>query len=304
MFRISPLNRVRSLVIAGLASLWLLTALPAAGLAADAPATATDRDQVLVNLGYQVWQRLNDARVNPQAVIDRLGLSVAQVGEVLGDEAWLIERGLAPLAWDDQLYTAASAHGRDMLDRVYYSHVSPDGSGPYERIAATGYQARLEDETLAALVFSSYLAVETALPAMIDMLLRDELTGVVGEHRNIFSTELSEVGMAFFAESVPLLEGQPYVYLLVLAFAAPLEPRHYIIGAGDPGAILALQSTYTGFWELIEPMPGGAFQISYPVGGALLMALDDQWTQTASARVYEAYPSRNHFVDLRGLPAD
>lgn len=302
MLRIKPLTMVRNLVVAGLACLLLTTSLSVAGVALDEP--EAERDQILAALGYQVWQGLNDARANPQAVLSRLELSVEAVRDVLGEDAWLLDSGLAPLAWDGQLHAAASAHGRDMFDNLYYSYVSPNGFGPYERIAATGYLARLEDETLAALVFSSYLAVETALPAMIDMMLRDELTGVDGVRRNIFSTELTEVGIAVFAENVPRLEGQPYIYLLVLDFATPVEPRYFIVGAGDPADVFAMQSTRTEFWEFLDPLPGGNFQVSYPLGGALLMAIDSEWNPTASARVYEIHPSRNHFVDLRGLPAD
>lgn len=46
------------------------------------------------------------------------------------------QQGLAPLAWDSALSRVARAHSRDMAERAYFSHVSPDGtdfSGRYER---------------------------------------------------------------------------------------------------------------------------------------------------------------------------
>jgi uncharacterized protein YkwD len=47
--------------------------------------------------------------------------------------------GCAPVKTDARLAAAALAHSRDMVDRNYFSHTSPDGKGPGDRAAAAGY---------------------------------------------------------------------------------------------------------------------------------------------------------------------
>lgn len=58
-------------------------------------------------------------------------------------------RGLAPLAFDGQLATVARAHSRDMLERGYFAHRSPEGPGPAGRVKAAGIPYRLVAENIA-----------------------------------------------------------------------------------------------------------------------------------------------------------
>lgn len=290
-----------ALILTGLLSVSFVLGIPLAVAGMDA---IDDRhEELLDGLAHYTWQRLNEARTNPAAVLERLGLSVQDVARVLGEDGWIIDQGLAPLAWNNHLTVAATAHGRDMFDRIYYGHQSPEGEGPYARIAATGYDARLEDETLAALAFSNYLEIETALTAMIDMMLRDELIGTDGVSRNIFSTELSDVGIALFAESVKLLEGQPYVYLLVIDFASPIEPQYYLVGKAEVADRLALRNNYTGFWEIFTPSPDAVFQIAYPWEGGTLAVFSPQWEARSKIDV-PAFPTANRFINLRNQAVD
>ena len=258
-----------------------------------------ERQQQLQQYSYFLWQRINEARNNPQAVLERLDISADLARSVLGEDSWVLERGLAPLAWNQQLQNATQVHGRDMFDQLYYSHTSLDGSSSYDRMIAAGYQPVVEGETLGALVFSSFIDVKIALDAMLDVMLRDELTGVSGVQRNIFSPDLTEVGISFFAEAVEFLEGQPYVYLLVLDFATPVEPKYFIIGSIDMESSLAMENSYTGFWEPLALFSGGLFQVAYPEGGATLTSSDLDGQIVASKTVYEAIPTHNHYLDLR-----
>jgi uncharacterized protein YkwD len=50
-------------------------------------------------------------------------------------------RGLGLLRRSADLRNAATRHARDMIRRRYFDHVSPDGKGPGDRVAATGYAA-------------------------------------------------------------------------------------------------------------------------------------------------------------------
>jgi uncharacterized protein YkwD len=44
-------------------------------------------------------------------------------------------QGLAPLAWDESLAAAARAHSSDMLQRRFFSHVTPEGRSLQGRLA-------------------------------------------------------------------------------------------------------------------------------------------------------------------------
>lgn len=48
------------------------------------------------------------------------------------------EAGLAPLAWADDVAAVAQAHSEDMVRRGFVAHVTPDGVGPPQRLAAAG----------------------------------------------------------------------------------------------------------------------------------------------------------------------
>jgi len=49
-----------------------------------------------------------------------------------------ISLGLSPLVWDRRAAAVAQAHSRDMFDRHYFSHTSPDGRSTWDRLAARG----------------------------------------------------------------------------------------------------------------------------------------------------------------------
>ena len=57
--------------------------------------------------------------------------------------------GCGPVRTDDRLTAAARGHSRDMVDRDYFSHTSPEGKGPGDRAAAAGYP-RWSGENIAA----------------------------------------------------------------------------------------------------------------------------------------------------------
>ena len=46
--------------------------------------------------------------------------------------------GCAPLTWHEGVAAVAEAHSADMVERDYFSHTSPDGEDPFERLTAAG----------------------------------------------------------------------------------------------------------------------------------------------------------------------
>ena len=57
--------------------------------------------------------------------------------------------GLAPLVIDDKLTVLARQHGKDMLTRHYFGHVTPDGVSPFDRMHAAGYHYQYAGENIA-----------------------------------------------------------------------------------------------------------------------------------------------------------
>ena len=49
------------------------------------------------------------------------------------------KNGVSPLRWEDQLAAVARAHSDDMTSRGYFSHDTPEGLGPSERVDRAGY---------------------------------------------------------------------------------------------------------------------------------------------------------------------
>ena len=55
-----------------------------------------------------------------------------------------------PLTMDPALRCAARRHTRDMIDRDYFDHVSPEGEHPWDRLDAAGYSWRAVGENIAS----------------------------------------------------------------------------------------------------------------------------------------------------------
>ena len=59
-----------------------------------------------------------------------------------GINAERVKAGGTALAWDDSLGSIARAHSKDMTNRGYFSHDTPEGLGPGERMNAAGHPWR------------------------------------------------------------------------------------------------------------------------------------------------------------------
>ncbi len=60
------------------------------------------------------------------------------------------QHGCRALTADSRLVRAAGGHASDMVRRQYFSHTSPDGEGPGERLAEVGFSGRGWGENIAA----------------------------------------------------------------------------------------------------------------------------------------------------------
>lgn len=275
-------------------------AVPAAA-AADVDIPLRADEQVLAGRAFQFWQHLNDARRDPLAAARRLNIPEETVRVAFSDQLWVLEQGLPPLAWNDHLRSSASGHGRDMFNRLFYSYITPEGVNFDQRIAATGYESQFTGETIIALFFEAFVPLDEAFDLLADSLLRDELTGSTAVQRNIFDPEITEAGISFFAESIDLLNEQPFVYLLVADFAAPLTPAPYLVGVLDDDSRLAVRSPVDGRWTFAPLLASGAFQLLSPLPGTFLVTVTENGIGPvgASMAVNSQLQGDHQFVDLR-----
>ena len=91
------------------------------------------------------------------------------------------KRGFAPLVMDERLRTLARKYAADMFRRGYFSHYSPEGTSPFDRMEASNIDFITAGENLA-------LAPSTEL-AM------DGLMNSPGHKANILSPEFGRVGI-------------------------------------------------------------------------------------------------------------
>jgi uncharacterized protein YkwD len=89
----------------------------------------------------------------------------------------------APLALNDRLTAAAYGHSRDMAERNYFSHDSPEGRGMVQRVDAAGYAWSTLGENIAAGYFS--------VQAVVDGWMASE-----GHCANLMNPRFTEFGLA------------------------------------------------------------------------------------------------------------
>ena len=103
----------------------------------------------------------------------------ARMLDLLNEER--TSRGLKPLRLDATIVPVARAHSRDMFERSYFAHQSPDGLTPFDRMRRGNVRFRVVGENLA---FAS--SVERA---------HDGLMKSPGHRENILRPEFGRVGI-------------------------------------------------------------------------------------------------------------
>jgi uncharacterized protein YkwD len=88
------------------------------------------------------------------------------------------------LSVSPQLQQAAQVHSDDMARRNFFSHTNPDGIGPFERVAATGYEGSRVAENIAA----GYPSIEAVVQGWMES---------PGHRANILNCTLTETGIGY-----------------------------------------------------------------------------------------------------------
>lgn len=107
--------------------------------------TVEPQSNELVNLHFHV----NNGTVDPQAEQEMFRLVNTERSRA----------GLQLLAFDEQLRDVARAHSKDMFVRGYFSHYTPEGISPFDRMASADIEYTYAGENL-ALAPSTELAMQ------------------------------------------------------------------------------------------------------------------------------------------------
>ena len=178
----------------------------------------------------EILARLNLARSDPWAEAERLGLDTEQLRiEVVPEETaaqW--DQGLWPVAPNAVLTDSARLHCEDMLQRGFFSHITPEGLTPEDRVFTAGYFAEIVKEDVGALAFNNFLNPGEATQILMDSLLRDSLTQkLFVEESTLLNERVVEVGIALCAgETVIDGIGSLHVYVLCVVTARPTTAWH------------------------------------------------------------------------------
>lgn len=103
--------------------------------------------------------------------------------------------GCPALTLNSQLNAAADAHSEDMAARDYFDHDDPEGRGPGDRIAASGYKPRTWGENIAA----GYRSAEAVVEGWMNS---------AGHRRNILNCDFAELGVGYATN--PATDNWPY----------------------------------------------------------------------------------------------
>ncbi|WP_181871549.1 CAP domain-containing protein [Sphaerisporangium album] len=112
---------------------------------------------------------------------DALPVSQLEAAAVALTNEERTRKGCAPLRLDPRLARAARAHSRDMAERGYFGHTSPDGASPWDRMARAGYS-----NSAAENIARGYASAEETVRSWM---------ANSGHRRNILNCQIKTVGV-------------------------------------------------------------------------------------------------------------
>ena len=165
------------------------------GVARRAATPATESDPVR-QLRRLVPQVSNESREEREA-LDRVE-AAARVPELelkvhAGINAERAKHGGSPLRWDEGLASVARAHSHDMTVRSYFSHDTPEGLDPTDRLHRAGLNCRKGYRYGIA----ENIAIETTL-GNLDRTAEEAVRGWInspGHRTNLLNREYNRTGV-------------------------------------------------------------------------------------------------------------
>lgn len=170
----------------------------------------------------ELLRLINQARANPLAVAQSLGIDTAVYLAGRPGLAAAFERGLPPLVMNATLVSVSRAHAQDMLGKNYYGLVSQDGRTFRDRIRESGYRFDAAAELLSSTwLFAGPIDPFTAAGRIFERMLRHELDPYNAEGLTILNPGMKEAGIALAEGVFKRWDGEWGVWLVVCDVAIP-----------------------------------------------------------------------------------
>ncbi len=167
-------------------------------------------------LERELLQLMNQARANPLAMAQNLGLDPLKTLEDLPELRDILLQGLPPLVFHNRLHESATGHCRDMIENGYFSGQSPDGATPEDRIAEAGYEAEVIGEIIGSLASFDYLAEKDAAFQIFVTKFKEELDPERDPERVILSGAFKDGGVCFEVSQLQVDSEEPGIYDLMV----------------------------------------------------------------------------------------
>jgi len=120
------------------------------------------------------------------------------------------QSGLPPLAWEPLAYQSASQHARDMLERGYFAHQTPEGLSSADRMHRAGILEVVTGENLAS--FQGYPEAEVPARALSGWM------NSPGHRANLLNPSFTHLGVALVRKGDKVMVVQNFV-------ARPFDPQ-------------------------------------------------------------------------------
>ncbi|MFO0958473.1 MAG: CAP domain-containing protein [Isosphaeraceae bacterium] len=186
------------------------------------------------------------------------------------------EKAAAPLAWSDQLASAADRQSNDMATNGFQSHVGSDGSTIEQRLDQAGYTNR---STQGENAFAYSNSVDDAMRAF----LVDYGVGDKGHRRTIYNNDFKEVGIAVTSTAKTGIGPEVIVqdfgsrnnekpFLLGVVYQDTNSDGQYDVGEGSSRLTVSVTpidaNTHqpTGATQDITPWDSGGYQVQLDPG--------------------------------------
>ena len=217
-------------------------------------------------------QVLNSFRANPLSYEGGLGIDDGAVREAWGEYYYLLERGLPLFRLDERLNQAARAKITDMVQKSYFSVISPEGVGPDELVEQHGVSSLISGVSIAYVAFEHLIPAERALDYMLDLLKKNSLLMQNQTSSSLLFPAYTHVGVALASVGLDTGYGRLNVYLLCLVFASEPgggEGSVFAVGRTDGGCNFIYRDPMLRYYRPLL-FPDGSYYAPVPAGLNLL----------------------------------
>ncbi len=212
---------------------------------------------------------INRTRANPDAESTRTGVDLRNG---LSADQLSIYGPREPLAFNENLETAARAHTEDMNTQNYFSHTSPNGDGPTQRTTKAGYVGWAAENIAAgqASIYQAHLGWLQSLGHRLNIL------SLYPSGLNAAYTEVGlgiKIGGAgqwrnYYTEVFGLPQNQQR-YILGVVYEDADNDNFYSMGEGLEGVTIEVVHGSTIVKTLLTKKSGN-YQVSLPDGAYTL----------------------------------